>query len=101
MRVVKLALMWNREINDFEFCGVRMFKAEDIEDADRICVHDGRHVEWDMAEDSIEVVTKYLETAGDAGSDNLLDEIRQNILAGGTFIRFRSVDHLVQVWIAM
>lgn len=101
MTVTKLALMWNRDIDDFEFCGVRMFKVENLAEANTRCYEDGKYIEWDVSETDPEWLTKYLETAGDDGSLNLLDEIQQNLLMGGTLVRFRSVDHLVQVWIAM
>ncbi|QGH73640.1 MAG: hypothetical protein [Podoviridae sp. ctpVR23] len=101
MTLTKLVLCWNRDINDFEFCGLHMFQADNDDHASKICGQDGRYVEWDMVEDNAEEAIGYLNRAGDDAAMNLVDQIKQNMVRGATFIRLRSSGRTVQLWMLM
>lgn len=101
MIVTKLTLMWATGTEDFEFAGIRMFKATDAADANRICYESGRYVEWDEVSNSIEEASKYLDFSESAAADFLQDEIRENLREGATFIRLRAVEQVVELWMAL
>lgn len=97
MVLAKLKLEWKND--EFVMVGMRMFTVADKADGERLCVRDGRHVEWDFATGKLNQAVEHLVSMSDAVAvKDLIDDIEQNELLGAEFIRLRTVDCYVEVW---